>query len=66
MSVAKTIEITSRSPNSFEDAIQEGIAKTAETIEDLKQAWVMNQKLILDTGRITEYQVDLRITFVVQ
>ena len=65
MSVAKTIEVTARSSESFEDAMKQGIAKAAETVDDLKQAWVMNQKVILDGGQITNYQVDLRVTFVV-
>ena len=65
MSVAKTIEVTARSTQSFDDAMNQGIAKAAETVEDLKQAWVMNQKVILEGGKITEYQVDLKVTFVV-
>jgi flavin-binding protein dodecin len=65
MSVAKTIEILSRSSESFEDAMKQGIAKAAETVDEMKQAWVMDQKLILDGDSISEYQVDLRVTFVV-
>lgn len=65
MSVAKTIEVTARSPESFDDAMQRGLAKAAETVEDLRQAWVMNQKVLLEEGRIAEYQVDLKVTFVV-
>lgn len=65
MSVAKTIEIQSRSPESFEDAMEQGIAEAAETVDEMKQAWVMDQKLILDGDSISEYQVDLRVTFVV-
>lgn len=66
MSVAKTIEILSRSPESFDDAMRKGIAKAAETVDEMKQAWVMDQKLILEGDQIKEYQVDLRVTFVVQ
>lgn len=65
MSVAKTIELTARSDQSFDDAIREGVAKAAETVEDLKQAWVMNQKVMLKGEQIVEYQVDLRVTFMV-
>lgn len=65
MSVAKTIEILSRSPDSFDDAMNKGIAKAAETVDELKQAWIMDQKLILDGDQISEYQVDLRVTFLV-
>ncbi|MFQ5966444.1 MAG: dodecin family protein [Acidimicrobiia bacterium] len=65
MSVAKTVELTSRSDESFDDAIRKGVAKASETIQGLKQAWVMNQKVILDGAQISAYQVDLRVTFVV-
>ena len=65
MSVAKTIEITARSAESFDDAIREGIDKANDTVSELRQAWVMAQKVLLTDGRITGYQVDLKVTFVV-
>ena len=66
MSVAKTIELTARSEDSFEDAILRGVAKAGDTVDDLRQAWVMGQKVHLVDGVIAEYQVDLKITFVVR
>ena len=66
MSVAKTIEVMSRSSESFDDATRKGIAKAAETVDHMTQAWVSGQKLLLDGGEITGYQVDLNITFVVE
>ena len=66
MSVAKTIELTARSEDSFEDAILRGVAKAGDTVDDLRQAWVMGQKVHLVDGAIAEYQVDLKITFVVR
>lgn len=65
MSVAKTVEITSRSSKSFEDAIDNGIEKAGETIKGMKQAWVSDQKVFIENGKVTGYQVDLKITFVV-
>lgn len=66
MSVAKTIELTARSSESFDAAIKQGIDKANDTVADLRQAWVMAQKVLLTDGRITEYQVDLKVTFVVR
>lgn len=65
MSVAKTVEITSRSSKSFEHAIESGIEKAGETIKGMKQAWVSDQKVFIENDKVTGYQVDLKITFVV-
>ena len=50
----------------FEDATRKGLSKAAETVDNMKQAWIMEQKVVLDGPRITEYQVDLKIAFVVE
>jgi flavin-binding protein dodecin len=64
MSVAKNIEITSTSTDSFEDAVNKGIAKASETIKNVKGAWIKEQKVKIDNGKVTEYSVVMIITFV--
>jgi dodecin len=64
MSVAKILEITSGSKKSFDDAIAVGIARAAETISDIQGAWVQDQKVVVSGGKIIEYRVSLKITFV--
>ena len=64
MSVAKIIEISSESPKSFEDAIQNGITRAAKTIHGIKSAWVKEQHVVVDNGKVTLYRVDLKLTFV--
>lgn len=64
MTVAKIIEITCASPISFDDAIQKGINKANETLKNVKSAWVADQTLQVDQGQVTEYQVRLKVTFV--
>jgi hypothetical protein len=67
MSVAKVIEITSSSSKGFEDAIEQGIAKASKTIDGIKGAWVSEQKIrIGDDGKINEFRVYLRLTFVLE
>lgn len=66
MSVAKIVEITAGSPKSFEDAIETGMKKAAETLDDVKGAWVAQQKVVVEGGKITEYRVDLKVTFVLK
>ncbi|MCY7345751.1 MAG: dodecin family protein [Pyrinomonadaceae bacterium] len=64
MSVAKNIEITSTSPSSFEDAIEKGISRASKTIKNVRGAWIKDQKINIDNGKATEYQVAMILTFV--
>jgi dodecin len=66
MSVARVTEITSSSTVSFEDAIKKGIARADETLDQVRGAWVQEQKVVVDDGKITEYRVNLKITFVLK
>lgn len=63
-SVAKVTEITATSPVNFEQAIREGITKANETLRHVQGAWVKEQKIVMDEGEITGYQVDMKVTFV--
>lgn len=64
MKVAKVIEISAESDVSFEAAINNGIAKASESVKNLKSAWVKEQKVVIENGRIVRYRVDLKLTFV--
>ncbi|MDO9467040.1 MAG: dodecin family protein [Thiobacillus sp.] len=66
MSIAKTIEITASSKKSFDDAIKQGIAKAAESLENITGAWVMDQSVKVNKGKISEYEVRMRLTFVLK
>jgi flavin-binding protein dodecin len=65
MSVAKIIELTAESGESFEDAIRQGITKAGETVRNIRGAWVKEQQVKVENGEIVAYRVDLKITFVV-
>ncbi len=64
MSVARVTEISSTSTKSFEDAIQNGIARATKTLRNVKTAWIKDQRVEITGDRISEYQVNLMITFV--
>jgi dodecin len=64
MAVAKIIEITAQSNESFEDAIRQGIAKASETVHNIEGAWVKEQKVVVEDGNISGFRVDLKVTFV--
>jgi dodecin len=64
MTVAKILEITSSSKKSFEDAISQGIARASETVSDIQGAWVQDQKVVVSKGKVTEFRVVMKVTFV--
>lgn len=64
MAVAKVIEINAASNESFEDAINAGISKASETVHNIRGAWVKEQQVTVDEGKIAEYRVDLKLSFV--
>ena len=66
MSIAKIIEISSSSKKSFDDAVTSGIAKASKTIENIEDAWVNEQKVVVKDGKVVEYRVNLKITFVLK
>ena len=64
MSVAKITEIQASSTKSFDDAIRSGIARADKTLRNLQGAWVKSQKVEIKKGKIIEYRVLLKVTFV--
>jgi dodecin len=66
MSVAKITEIQSSSPKSFEDALSVGIARAEKTLRNITGAWVKSQKVVVEKGKVSEYRVLLKVTFVLQ
>ncbi|TAK87533.1 MAG: dodecin domain-containing protein [Betaproteobacteria bacterium] len=65
MSVAKVIEISSESTQSFEDAIRAGILEASKSVRNIKSAWVNSQQAILDHGDTMKFRVDLKVSFLV-
>ncbi|MEO5595959.1 MAG: dodecin family protein [Lysobacteraceae bacterium] len=67
MSVAKIIELNAASSKSMEDAVQVGLTKCAESVSNIRGAWVNEIKVVTDeSGKVTEWRVNLRITFLVK
>jgi flavin-binding protein dodecin len=66
MAVAKVIEISSASAESFEDAIKQGIVRASKTVSDIKGAWVKEQEVVVENNAITEYRVNMKVTFLLK
>jgi len=66
MSVAKVIEVISSSKKSFEDAVAHGISRAADSLHDVTGAWIQDQKVVVSKGKVVEYRVSLKVTFVLK
>ena len=64
ISVARVTEIIASSNKSFEDAIEKGIKRAVKTLKNVEGAWVKEQKVVVKNGKISEYRVDLKVTFI--
>jgi dodecin len=64
MSVARVTEITSSSKKSFEDAVEKGISRAAKTLKNVEGAWIQDQKVVVENGKIAEYRVNMKVTFI--
>jgi len=66
VSVAKTIEIIASSKKSFDDAMRNGLKTAGKTLKNVSGAWIQDQDVVVSSGRITEYRVRMRVTFVLE
>lgn len=65
VSVAKNIEISSTSTESFEDAIRKGIERASKTVRRIEGAWIKEQKVDVTEGRIQDFRVMMVLTFII-
>lgn len=66
MSVAKIIEITAESTESFESAIRTGIEEASKSLKNIEGAWIKEQKVVVNDGKVTGFRVDMKLTFVME
>lgn len=66
MAIAKVTEIWSASTKSFDDAVRIGIERASKTLQNIKSAWVQEQKAKVENGKITEYRVNMKVTFILK
>jgi len=66
MPIAKISEISATSTKSFEDAIQQGITRATKTLRNVRSVWIKEQHVRVQNGRLSEYQVNMMVTFVLE
>jgi len=66
MTVARVTEITAASTQSFDDAIRKGVERASKTLKNVKSAWIQEQTVVVDDGNVTEFRVNMKVTFILQ
>ncbi|MBP1608979.1 MAG: uncharacterized protein H6Q04_1214 [Acidobacteria bacterium] len=67
MAIARVTEIKASSPKSFDEAIKLGVARAVKTLKNVKSAWIENQEVEVDpAGKIAEYRVQMKVTFILK
>ena len=66
MSVARVTELSASSKKSFEDAVENGISRANDTLDNIEGAWVQDMKVKVKDGKISEYRVNMKVTFVLR
>lgn len=64
MAVARVTEISATSPSSFDDAVKQGLERAAKTLHNIQSAWIKDQNVLLQNDRISEYKVNMQVTFI--
>ena len=64
MAVARVTEIIASSKKSFEDAVAAGVSRASKTLKNVEGAWIKDQKVVIKNGKIAEYRVVMKVTFV--
>lgn len=66
MSIARVTEIITTSEKSFDDAIKQGIERASKTLDNITSAWVADQTVKVNDGKISSYKVKLMVTFILK
>lgn len=66
MSIARITELSASSSKSFEDAIENGLKRAGETLQNIEGAWVQDLKVTCKDGKIDKYRVNMKVTFVLR
>jgi flavin-binding protein dodecin len=66
MSIARVTEVIARSTKSFDDAIQDGVERATQTLENVTSVWIQDQTLDIEDNKIVGYKVAMKVTFILK
>ena len=64
MSIARVTELSATSPTSFDDAVNKGIERASKTLRNVRSAWIKDQNVEVENGRVSAFRVNLAVTFI--
>ncbi len=66
MAVLKVIEVLSSSEKSWEDATQKAVEQAARSLKHIRSVYVQEQSAMVKEGKVTEYRVNLKLSFEIE
>jgi flavin-binding protein dodecin len=63
MSIVKVIELSSQSPNSWEEATRQAVETASSTIRNIRSVWVKEFEAVVDNNNVTQFRVNLKLSF---
>lgn len=66
MTVARVTEISATSTQSFDDAVKQGVERAGKTLRNVTSAWVKEQRVAVQDGKVAHYQVNIQVTFLLE
>ncbi|MFC5194619.1 MULTISPECIES: dodecin family protein [Bizionia] len=66
MAILKVIEVLSNSETSWEDATRKAVKEASKTVKNIRSVYVKEQSAIVNGDNVTEFRVNIKITFEVK
>ena len=66
MAVLKVIEVLSSSTTSWEDATKKAVAQASKTLKNIRSVYVQEQSAVVKNDEVTEFRVNLKLTFEIE
>jgi len=66
MAILKVIEVLANSNTSWEEATQNAVKHASKSVKHIRSVYVQEQSAIVNGDNITEYRVNVKITFEVK
>lgn len=66
MAILKVIEVLSSSENSWEDATRKAVTQASKSLKNIRSVYVQEQSAVVNDGLVTEFRVNVKLTFEIE
>ncbi len=66
MAVLKVIEVLANSDKSWEDATKKAVEHASKSVKNIRSVYINEQSASVEDGKISEFRVNVKITFEVK